>query len=64
MRTSIRGDPGSLQQKMHRLELSRNIDSQLAMNALDKAIENRWSESTQELVHHSDQGVQYASQIM
>lgn len=42
-------------------ELSRNIDGQLAMNALDKAIENRWSESTHELVHHSDQGVQYAS---
>jgi transposase InsO family protein len=42
-------------------ELSRNIDSQLAMNALDRAIENRWSESTQGLVHHSDQGVQYAS---
>ena len=42
-------------------ELSRNIDSQLAMNALDRAIENRWSESAQGLVHHSDQGVQYAS---
>ena len=42
-------------------ELSRNIDSQLAMNALDRAIENRWSESTQGLVHHSDQGFQYAS---
>jgi len=42
-------------------ELSRNIDSQLAMNSLDKAIENRWSESTHELVHHSDQGVRYAS---
>jgi len=42
-------------------ELSRNINSQLAMNALDRAIENRWSESTQGLVHHSDQGVQYAS---
>jgi transposase InsO family protein len=41
-------------------ELSRNIDSQLAMNALDKAIENRGSESTHELVHHSDQDVQYA----
>ena len=40
-------------------ELSRNIDSQLAMNALDWAIENRWSESTH--VHHSDQGVLYAS---
>jgi len=31
------------------------------MNALDRAIENRWSESTHGLVHHSDQGVQYAS---
>ena len=39
-------------------ELSRNINSQLAMNALDRAIENRWSESAQGLVHHSDQGVQ------
>lgn len=42
-------------------ELSRNIDSQLVMNALSKALENRWSESTQGIVHHSDQGVQYAS---
>ena len=42
-------------------ELGRNINSQLAMNALDRAIENRWSESAQVLVHHSDQGVQYAS---
>ena len=37
------------------------IFSQLAMNALAKALENRWSESTRGLVHHSDQGVQYAS---
>lgn len=42
-------------------ELSRNINSQLTMNALDRAIENRWSESAQGLVNHSDQGVQYAS---
>lgn len=42
-------------------ELSRNIDHQLAMNALAKALENRWPEATQGLVHHSDQGVQYAS---
>jgi putative transposase len=42
-------------------ELSRNIDSQLVLNALNKALENRWSESTQGIVHHSDQGVQYAS---
>jgi len=26
-------------------ELSRNIHSQMAMNAMDRAIENRWSES-------------------
>jgi transposase InsO family protein len=31
------------------------------MSALDKAFKNRWSESTQGIVHHSDQGVQYAS---
>jgi putative transposase len=42
-------------------ELSRNINSQLVMNALDKALEDRWSKSIQGLVHHSDQGVQYAS---
>jgi putative transposase len=42
-------------------ELSRNIDSQLVLDALNKALENRWSESTQGIVHHSDQGVQYAS---
>jgi putative transposase len=42
-------------------ELSRNIDGKLVMSALDKAFKNRWSESTQGIVHHSDQGVQYAS---
>ena len=41
-------------------EMSRNIDRQLAMNALAKAFENRLPESTKGLVHHSDQGVQYA----
>jgi len=35
--------------------------SQLAMSALAKALENRSTESTDSLVHHSDQGVQYAS---
>jgi putative transposase len=45
-------------------ELSRNIDSQLIINALDKALEleSRWSESIRGIVPHSDQGVQYASQ--
>lgn len=42
-------------------ELSRNIDSQLVLNALSKALDNRWSESIHGIVHHSDQGVQYAS---
>ena len=31
------------------------------MNALAKALRNRWSESLTGLIHHSDQGVQYAS---
>jgi putative transposase len=42
-------------------DLSRNMGSQLTMNALDRALKNRWTESTQGLIHHSDQGVQYAS---
>lgn len=32
------------------------------MNALARALKNRWTESTQGLIHHSDQGVQYVSQ--
>jgi putative transposase len=31
------------------------------MNALAEALRNRWSESLTGLIHHSDQGVQYAS---
>jgi putative transposase len=42
-------------------ELSRTMGSQLTMNALAKALESRLTESTHVLVHHSDQGVQYAS---
>lgn len=42
-------------------ELSRNIESLLVLNALSKALDNRWSESIHGIVHHSDQGVQYAS---
>ena len=42
-------------------DLGRNMGSQLTMSALDKALENRSTESTDGLVHHSDQGVQYAS---
>ena len=42
-------------------DLGRSLGSQLAMNALAKALRNRWSESLTGLIHHSDQGVQYAS---
>lgn len=43
-------------------ELSRNIDTQLTLIALEKALKDRWDESLRgELIHHSDQGVQYAS---
>jgi putative transposase len=42
-------------------DLSRNMGSHLTMNALDVALKNRWTESLQGLIHHSDQGVQYAS---
>ena len=44
-------------------ELSRNIDSELVLNALDQAIKNRWNNNISGLIHHSDQGVQYASDI-
>lgn len=42
-------------------DLSRNMGSQLTMNALDRALKSRWTESIQGLIHHSDKGVQYAS---
>jgi len=42
-------------------ELSRNMGSQLTLNALTKALRDRWTESTAGLIHHSDQGIQYAS---
>jgi transposase InsO family protein len=40
------------------LELSRSIRSDLAMNALAKALKNLTAESIEGLIHHSDQGVQ------
>ena len=43
-------------------ELDRNIDTTLTLNALSKALESRWTKDIDGLVHHSDQGVQYASQ--
>jgi transposase InsO family protein len=42
-------------------ELARSIKSDLVMSALAKALRNRTTESLEGLIHHSDQGVQYAS---
>ncbi len=43
-------------------DLGRNMGRQLVMNALARALKNRCTKSTKGLIHHSDQGVQYASQ--
>lgn len=42
-------------------DLSRDIDTNLTLNALDTAITNRKSIGFNGLIHHSDRGVQYAS---
>ena len=42
-------------------DLSRNIDTRLKLNAINMAISDRKSIGFDNLVHHSDQGVQYAS---
>lgn len=42
-------------------QLSENIDAQLCIDALNMAIENRKGMLLAGLIHHSDQGVQYAS---
>ncbi len=42
-------------------ELSRNIDTELTLDALRKAFRTRKGDDLKGLVHHSDQGVQYAS---
>jgi len=41
--------------------LGRSLDTQLTLNALDMALQTRWNKDLIGLVHHSDQGVQYAS---
>lgn len=41
--------------------LDRSLYTELALRALTMAIEERWNENMQGLIHHSDQGVQYAS---
>lgn len=42
-------------------ELSRNIDTHLTLNALDMALNKRKHQDLTDLIHHSDRGVQYAS---
>jgi len=42
-------------------ELDWHIDTQLPLNALNKALESRRGQDLGDLIHHSDQGVQYAS---
>jgi putative transposase len=37
------------------------VGSQLVMNALTRALKDRGMEELQGLIHHSDQGVQYAA---
>lgn len=41
--------------------LSRSIDTQFTLTALDMALQTRWNDNMTGLIHHSDQGVQYAS---
>src|SRR3990167_10582781 len=40
--------------------LRKEIDTILALEALDMAIDKRWDMGFSNLVHHLDQGVQYA----
>jgi len=42
-------------------DMGRGLDAGLALNALDMAIETRWNCDITGLIHHSDQGIQYAS---
>ena len=42
-------------------KLGRDIDAKLALAALDMALANRKDVGISNLIHHSDQGVQYAS---
>ena len=44
-------------------QLGRHIDTQLTLSALNQALKQRWNPGLQDLIHHSDQGVQYASNL-
>jgi transposase InsO family protein len=41
--------------------LKKEIDTALTLEVLDMAINERWDMDLSNLIHHSDQGVQYAS---
>jgi transposase InsO family protein len=43
--------------------IGRNIDTQLTLDALEMALKDRWTPDLEGLIHHSDQGVQYASNL-
>lgn len=43
-------------------ELDWHIDTQLTLNALNNALASRRGQDLGDIIHHSDQGVQYASQ--
>lgn len=42
-------------------QLGKYLDTQLTLDALNQALRQRWNSSLNGLIHHSDQGVQYAS---
>ena len=42
-------------------QLGKYLDTQLTLDALNQALCQRWNSSLHGLIHHSDQGVQYAS---
>ena len=42
-------------------QLGKYLDTQLTLDALNQALRQRWNSSLHGLIHHSDQGVQYAS---
>lgn len=42
-------------------DIDRNVDTRLTLNALNTALTNRNGMDLSNLIHHSDQGVQYAS---
>ena len=44
-------------------QLGRHIDTRLTLSALDRALKHRWNPGLPGIIHHSDRGVQYASDL-